>query len=139
VLKAVVEDSVLLKLVSPEIVKALVLDIEFAVSPAKLLDLAFLSDDAYTAYLHSSRGDIDFEIQTWKNPPTSTADLPLNSRIKRKLTYTHPLKCSIPFMPKTCICHETQRLYTITQNHYVLDVQIKIKGVMFCDNFTGHL
>jgi hypothetical protein len=134
------------RIVGHDVVSSVVLEMELPVSADELLNAFFLPDTVYQRYLEK-RGESEFTVTSNGWPQTSINDvaLPEKNRFKRTFAYTHPVKTKIPFMPKTCTCTETHKLYmgytedSTTAKRFVLDISVRIKGVLLSENFVCHL
>jgi len=56
---------------------------------------------------------------------------------ERQITYTHPMPpTSIPFMPKTCKIKEIHKIYFISPELVVVNIEVFTSGVPKCDTFS---
>ena len=139
-------DSVSSSMVSSSILKNNIIEpeLELAVSPQQAFLLLF-SDEA-CSFMDSNltaQGNTGISIANWApGAPNfyagTTGDM-WNSVANRVITYTHPVRERIPMMPKTCSCQETQTIYFLSKQEFIIDSQIKVSGVPLSDCFLAYL
>jgi len=112
--------------------------VDFEGTAKEVFDCFFSSPDFWTQYL-TPRGDTNVSITDWSPAPpayfspASTAYWCESS--SRQLTYTHPVREKMPFVPSTCACSENWTVFWVSKQRFLVDCVVIVRGVPMAESF----
>ena len=119
--------------------KLLKSNVSFEGTAREVFECLFRKGDFWELYL-KPRGDVKIVITDWvPEPPgyyagTATGTWPASST--RKLTYTHPVREKMPFVPSTCSCTEDWSIFYLSRTQFIIDCVVVVTGVPMADSFN---
>jgi VAD1 Analog of StAR-related lipid transfer domain/GRAM domain len=139
-------DSLSSSMVSLNILKTNIIDPPLPLSlSVQLVYFHYFSDESsefLKKYLEA-QGNTEIDIGKWNAPAPSyyigSAGDAWTSSSTRIITYTRPVKERVPMMPKTCSCAETQTIYFLSKQEFIIDCSIKVSGVPLSDCFIAYM
>lgn len=113
-------------------------NVAFEGTAKEVFDCFFSTSKYWTDYL-SPRGDTDIVITDWSPAPPAYYS-PDNKAIwpessTRQLTYTHPVREKMPFVPKTCACTENWTIFWVSKQKFLVDCVVLVRGVPMAESF----
>ena len=113
-------------------------NVAFEGTAKEVFDCFFSTSKYWTDYL-SPRGDTDIVITDWSPAPPAYYS-PGNKAIwpdssTRQLTYTHPVREKMPFVPKTCACTESWTIFWVSKQKFLVDCVVLVRGVPMAESF----
>lgn len=138
-------DTISSQMTPDVILKNKLIDVDFIVefSPQQVFE-AFFSDESLTFYCNylTLQGNTNIEVPKWNPAPPdyyiSNQSDTWNFICKRIVVYTHAVKERIPMMPKTCLCTDSQTVYFLSKQEFVIESQVRVSGVPLSDCFASH-
>lgn len=112
--------------------------VDFAGTARDIFECFFSSPEFWTQYL-TPRGDTNVAITDWSPVPPAYFSPESKGNwcesSSRQLTYTHPVREKMPFVPSTCSCTENWTVFWVSKQRFLVDCVVLVRGVPMAESF----